>query len=136
MKFANPSKKARTVASTRGHTINFPGRGSPGGDEATGFVFVNVPPALNAEVIAAGLIPESELQDEPEHDLPVAPLELAERELALFNAYGKLVERGNREDFAGNGSPRVDALTTVLGWKPDAKENRNAWQAYQTREKD
>lgn len=130
MKFANPSKKSRTIASIKGHAIEFPGK------TADGPVFVMVPPSLRAEVMAAGMIPESEIEEEKEDALPTPPSEPSERVAALHKVYGQLVERGARDDFAGNGSPKVEAIAKVLGWKPDAKENRDAWLAYQTGGKD
>jgi hypothetical protein len=140
MKFANPLKKLRNITSTLGHSIDFPGKGTkkeacPEGLEpdANGFVWVFVPPAIVPEAVAAGFMPDSEVQEEDEDELPTAPTDSDERQLAMFEAFDKLVARGAREDFTASGSPRVDAVEKVLGWKPDKNEMRDAWIANQAK---
>jgi hypothetical protein len=125
MRFANPSKKLRTVASTRGHCIDFPGK------TAEGLVFVQVPPALHEEVLAAGLISESEIEEEVDPTVIVAPTDPDKRHEALHAAFEALVKRQQREDFSGNGAPKPAAMDKQLGWTLDPKELKVAWPKFQ-----
>ena len=115
MRFANPSKKTKVHASTKGHAIEFPGRvavdakGKPPEGfklpegamlSKEGLVYVHVPPLLHAEVKAAGFEPESEMEDGDEPTLPKKPESSAELETELFAAFDVLVESARREDFA------------------------------------
>jgi hypothetical protein len=136
MKFANPLKKLKNIASTRGHSIDFPGRVAPTKENPEGLTFVYVPVSVQAEAIAAGLMPESELDEPLDKAVVKAPEDPAERQAAVFKAFDTLVERGDRDEFAGNGSPKPDAVSKELDWKIDAKELKTAWPLYQARSTD
>jgi Arc/MetJ family transcription regulator len=135
VKFANPLKKLKNIASVRGHSIDFPGK-LPTKENPEGLTFVYVPPALQTEAIAAGLMPESELDEAPDAVVVKAPEDPAARKDAVYKAFRTLVERADREEFAGNGLPKADAVNTALGWKLDGKELKTLWTAFQSAETD
>jgi len=131
MRFANPLKRTRQVVSTTGHSVEFPGK------EADGtLAFVHVPPALEAEAIAAGLVPESDVEEPVASTGPVRPTNPEELKAAVFEGFGKMVDRGDREDFAGNGFPKVDLLSALLGWRVEAREVKDLWPQFQAAEQE
>lgn len=106
----------RTVISTCGLSVEFK-KGEP----------VLVAPAMYAEVIAIGAIPEDEI---PEDEMPKGkptPEQLAEREAQMFGAFKKIVAGAVREDFTSDGTPSNVALSRELGWSAQAKERDAAW---------
>lgn len=106
----------RTIASTCGLSIEFKK------NELT-----LVPPAMFAEVIAAGGVPENELTED---DLPKkadTPDALVEREKAMFKAFEDIVARNVREEFTAGGMPHNKVLSEKLGWSVNAKERDAAW---------
>jgi hypothetical protein len=131
MRFANPSKKLRTVASVRGHVIDFPGKTAPTPDNPTGLVFVLVPPAIYEEVQAAGLVSETEMEEEVDEAVVKAPDNPEERKQAIYAAFEALVNRNAREEFAGNGAPKAAAVDKQLGWTLDPKELKVVWPKFQ-----
>lgn len=109
----------RTIASTCGLSIEF----------KKGELHL-VPPAMYAEVIAAGGVPETEI---PEDEMPKGvptPAELAEREAAMFKAFTAIVLRGSREDFTAGGAPHNAVLSRELGWAVSGKERDVAWAKF------
>lgn len=110
----------RTVASPRGHTIEFK-KGEP----------TYVPPECYEDVIAVGAIPEEELPEEPVAE-GAEPTDPAERQKAIFDAFEKLVLRNGREDFAASGAPNGKALNNLLGFTVDSKERLTLWNKFQT----
>lgn len=152
MRFGNPSKKTKTIASLKGHSVEFPGKGSVTQDElpkfeekykdresvvdANGVVFVYVPATMHDEVIAAGLLPESEME---EHEAPNAPKKPESAEKLredVFAAFDTLAELNNREDFAGNGYPKADSLHKLLGYRLTSAEVKDLWPKYMQAKKD
>jgi hypothetical protein len=115
----------RTVASTCGLSLEFV-KGE----------FHLVPPAMYAEVIAAGAIPESEI---PEDELPKAaatPEALEAREAAIFKAYEAIVLRNVREEFTAGGMPHNAVLAAQVGWPVAAKERDSTWVKFLAKESD
>lgn len=109
----------RTIASTCGISIEF----------KKGELHL-VPPAMFDEVIAAGGVPEHELDEE---DLPKktnTPEALAARKEALFKVFDDVVLRNVREEFTAGGMPHNRVLSEKLGWSVDAKERDTAWVEY------
>lgn len=109
----------RTIISTCGLSMEFV-KGEP----------ALVPPAMYAEVIAAGGIPEEEI---PEEEMPSArptPDQLADREKQMVKAFDVIVRRATREDFTAGGVPHTTALSRELGWSVQAKERDVAWVKY------
>lgn len=114
MKFMLP--RNRTIASTCGISIEFV-KGQ----------FHLVPPAMYAEVIAAGGVPENEI---PEDELPKkadTPEAVAEREAAMLAAFTKIATRNNRNDFTAGGMPHLSVLGRELSFEVTAKERDAAW---------
>lgn len=117
MKFVLHRK--RTIISTCGLSIEFE-KGVP----------ALVPPAMYAEVIAAGGVPEDEI---PEEDLPAPPAtpeQLVEREKAMFKAFDTIVRRAARDEFTAGGVPNNAVLSREVGWSVQAKEAKAAWVKY------
>jgi hypothetical protein len=111
--------RTRTLATNKGHIVEFI-KGLP----------TYVPPELYDDATAIGAIPEDEL---PETELPpgvVEPNGAAERQAALFTAFGTIVTRGRRDDFAASGAPGAKAVNDLLGWPVQAKERMTAWEQF------
>lgn len=118
-------QRDRTIASTCGIAIEFK-KGE----------YHLVPPAMYAEVIAAGGVSENEI---PEDELPKkadTPAALAEREAAIFKAFETITLRNTREDFTAGGMPHNAVLARETGWAVNAKERDAAWVKFLAREKD
>lgn len=130
MKFANPSKKTRTVVSMKGHSLEFPGVSSDG------FVFVHVPPALHQECIQAGLLPEEELQEEEVKPKTSEPEDPEARKAQVYTVFTDMVARGAREEFGANGAPKALAVSKYLGWDIQNAEMKDLWTTYQVDSKD
>jgi hypothetical protein len=106
----------RTIASTCGISIDF----------KKGELHL-VPPAMYAEVLAAGGVPEDEI---PEDEMPPAaptPEQLLDREAAMMKAFKAIVLRNDRNDFTAGGTPHASVLSRDLGWSVQAKERDAAW---------
>lgn len=116
----------RTIASTFGHAIEFK-KG----------VLTEVPPLMHAEVLAAGGVPESELDLEPKKPEAVTePTDPNERKKAVFAMFEKVVLRNKRDDFTAGGAPHGKVLALELGWTLPNKERDLLWVAYAQRDKD
>lgn len=116
MKFMLP--RNRTIASTCGLSIEF----------KKGEMHL-VPPAMYAEVIAAGGVPENEI---PEDELPgkeSAPEAVAARAAALKAALEKIATRNVSTEFTAGGMPHLAVIERELGWSVTAKERDAAWVA-------
>lgn len=138
MRFANPSKKTRTIASTKGHAVEFPGKGSIAKKDATagmlvtddGLVFVHVPHLMQTEVLQHGLLSETEIEDEPESDVKVKPENPTKLKDDLYRAFDKLVADAARDDFAGTGLPKPAAVSREVGYAVSPTEVKDFWQRY------
>jgi hypothetical protein len=106
----------RTIASTCGISIEF----------KKGELHL-VPPAMYAEVIAAGGVPEGELTEDELPEGAATPEALAEREAAMIAAFEKIVLRNERGEFTAGGMPHSAVLARELGWAVQAKERDAAW---------
>lgn len=113
-RFALP--RNRTIASTCGLSIEF----------KKGELHL-VPPAMFAEVIAAGGVPENELSEDELPKKTDTPEALAEREAAVFAAFDKIVLRNTREDFTAGNVPHATVLAREVGWAVTAKERDLFW---------
>lgn len=114
MKFMLP--RNRTIASTCGLSIEF----------KKGELHL-VPPAMYAEVIAAGGVPESELAEDEMPPAPPTPEALEDRKAAIFKAYEAIAKRNNRDDFTAGGMPHNAVLARETGWAVAAKERDATW---------
>lgn len=110
----------RTVISTCGLSIEFK-KGEP----------TLVPPQMYQEVMAVGAVPEDEIPDDELPKGPATPETLAARKAMMVEAFKKIVERGNREDFTAGGAPHNALLSRELGWSVNAKERDAAWAEFQ-----
>lgn len=114
MKFMLP--RNRTIASTCGLSIEF----------KKGELHL-VPPAMYAEVIAAGGVPESELSEDEMPKAAITPESLAERKAQMTAAFKRIVARNDREEFTAGGMPHNTVLAREVGWSVQAKERDAAW---------
>ena len=147
MRYGNPSKKAKTIASLKGHAVEFPGKGSVAKSDVVpphpkfperamlvsddGVVYVYVPQALHEEVIAAGMLPESEIEEKDDRAGPRKPEDKAALEEQLFDTFRILVAAGERESFAGTGVPKVQAVEKLLGYDVTKADVGDAWTKFQ-----
>jgi hypothetical protein len=109
----------RTIASTCGLSIEFK-KGE----------FHLVPPAMYAEVIAAGGVPETEIPDDEKPPAPPTPESLAEREVLLFAAFEDMAKKNARNEFTAGGMPHLGPLAQRLGFSVEAKERDAAWAKF------
>ena len=114
MRFMLP--RNRTISSTCGLSIEF----------KKGQMHL-VPPAMYDEVIAAGGVPESELEEDELPPKPITPEAQAEREKKLFEVYAKIAKRNARNDFSAGGQPHLSVLQRELGWEVTTKERDSTW---------
>lgn len=118
MKFV--MNRTRTIASVMGLSIEFE-KGVP----------TSVPAYMYQEVIAAGGVPEDELNDD---DLkagnPNKPADADAQTLAIFEVFEKLALRNVREEFTAGGQPHLSVLAKELGWNVTAKERDVAWAEF------
>lgn len=140
MRYGNPSKKPRVIASVRGHAIEFPGRGSVPKDakppegavvDDIGTVYVFVPVTMEAEVAAAGMVPESEIEEQDERAKPLKPEDQGKLKKDVYDALDVLVAAGEREAFGANGQPKPAALEKLLGYAVNNAELKEFWRTYQ-----
>lgn len=123
MRFKMP--RDRVIASTCGLAIGFK-KGE----------FQLVPPAMYAEVIAAGGVSEDEIPDDELPEKPPTPEDLAEREKALFAVFTKLATRNQRNDFTAGGMPHLSVLAKEIPWEVTAKERDAAWTKFLSKAND
>lgn len=144
MRYGNPSKKTKVIASTKGHAVEFPGRGTIAKTEAPkgalvaddGTVFVPVPDPIVSEVAAQGMLPESELEEAEDVVKPLRPEDPEKLKAAAYKAFDQLVAGADRESFAGTGVPKGNAVEKVLGYALNNAEIKDLWGKYLIDKKD
>jgi hypothetical protein len=114
MRFKLP--RNRTISSTCGLSIEFKK------DE-----WHLVPPAMYADVIAAGGVSEDEIPEDEKPAVASTPEALAEREAAIFKAYTTIAKRNRRGDFTAGGMPHAAVLAQTTGWAVADKERDSTW---------
>lgn len=111
------TSRDRTLAHL-GHTLNFK-KGEP----------TWVPPECVAAAEALG----ADFVDPPPEEVaapaPTEPQGEARAE-AIFAAFELLTARNGREDFTASGSPKVDAVRDMIGFKADKREVDAAWTKF------
>jgi hypothetical protein len=127
MKFANPTKTDKEVATTVGHAFTFPGmkNGEP--------QFIYVPPVARKQVREAGMIPEDENGYEEEKKVvkTARPEDDDEFKKDVFTAFAMMVEEGDTKKFTAGGLPQDKALAKILGYEIDAAERKDLWAEFQ-----
>lgn len=120
MKFVMPRNR---VVSGFGHAVEF-AKNEP----------THVPPDLYEQVMAAGGVPETELNLDPPAPPggPTEPRDPIEREKAIFSAFEKLVLANRRGDFTAGGVPHPAALRNTLGWDLPNKERDILWVKFRS----
>lgn len=144
MRYGNPSKKAKTIPSTRGHVLNFPGRIAladgklpkgivlPEGATADtdGVIYIYVPPQLRGEVAMHGMQPESEIPEGDEIKVAAKPEDPEVLRKSANDAFDLLVEAAERESFGANGVPKAQAVEKLLGYPLTNGELKDLWGRY------
>ena len=112
----------RTITSLMGHSIAFK-KGE----------LTYVPKEMYADAVAAGAIPENELEED---EKPVAKTELTadERKNAIFSAFAAIVEKNDRESFTGNGLPDAKVVSSLTGFTVSAAERATLWTEFKQKE--
>lgn len=110
----------RTLASKMGHSIEFK-KGVP----------THVPPECHEEALGMGAVPESELEDADQKDVPLTDEEKSEKLVAAIEA---MVGRNQRDDFTAAGLPHSKALAGIVGFPVDASQRDAAWAKFQAKE--
>lgn len=125
MRFKMP--RNRTLASTCGLSIEFVKN-----------EFHLVPPAMYGDVLAAGGVPEDEIDEAEMPSKPPTPEMLDAREQLLFTAFEKIAKRNNRNDFTAGGQIHLSVLSKATGvdWDVTAKERDAAWVKFQAKAND
>lgn len=113
----------RTISSTCGLSIEFK-KGE----------LKLVPPAMYAEVIAAGGVPETELAEDELPPVGVTPEALAEREAAMFKAFQSIATRNAREEFTAGGMPHLAVVAKETAFAVSAKDRDAAWVKFMAKE--
>ena len=109
----------RVLASVLGLSVEFK-KGVP----------THVPPELHNEALAIGAEPEDELVEEKPATKTNEPADPNKRKEEIFAAFEMLALRNERTDFTAGGTPRDQALESVLGWKLSAKERDILWAEF------
>lgn len=109
-----------TLSTTLGHSVRFV-RGEP----------TYVPPAVRHLAIGVGAVPAdgSDPNVLPEEQTETVQLSPEERVGAIRAAIERIVARNERLDFTAAGIPTVAAVSDMLGWKVNAREIAQEWQA-------
>lgn len=151
MRYGNPSKKNKVVASLKGHSIEFPGRGTVAAEDIKpvknvpedrqtilkdGMVFIHVPHGLEHEVAQNGMIPEVEIEETEVPAGPVRPEDPQKLKTEVYAAFDKLVAAAERESFGGHGVPKGNAVEKVLGYALNNAEIKDFWTKYTVDKKD
>ena len=110
-----------TLNTMKGHSVHFEKN-----------VPTHVPPAIYQDALGIGALPPdgAEPSIEEKTVLDKAPADPVDRAPLILAAIHKLVDANRREDFTAAGSPTVDAVSTVVGFKVQSKEIAPVWQAY------
>jgi len=144
MRFGNPSKKTKVIASTKGHAVSFPGKGTLKQADAPkeylvtedGLVFVPVPTSIQSEVAAQGMLPESEIEEKEERSGPAKPDTREALQQAVFEAFEILVATNDRESFTGVGVPKAPVVEKLLGYAVTNTEIKELWTEFKIAQKD
>jgi hypothetical protein len=145
MRYGNPSKKSKIIASTKGHAIEFPGKGTTDKDKVPaeailatdGILYVRVPDAIAEEVASAGMLPESEIEEPADGPkLPKRPEDPSIVQKEVFAAFDLVIEANERESFSGTGLPKPAAMEKILGYSLNNAEIKDLFGRYLSSKKE
>lgn len=111
MKFFPPADEAIQIGLTSGHMAVI----EPGGSE--------LHPSFHREAIARGCLPEGIDR------APQEPAQAFDKMAAIIEAMHKMVDEGNEADFTGDGKPKTDAVSKLVGFTVSRDERDTAWEA-------
>lgn len=112
-----------TLRTTKGHQLRF-----------TKDVPVGVPSIIYREAVTIGAVRSDgavAFEEDKKGPPPKTAIEMAE---LLEEAFSTLVKTGNREDFNGNGNPKLEAVNRVTGERYDARTANEGWKLYQAKQ--
>ena len=115
------------LRTTKGHTITFE-KGKP----------TNVPPIIVQDAVGIGAIPvdqkDGDVLGEEAKPQPSMPPE--ERKAKIFEAFGTMKMRNERNDFTASGVPDARRLQPLLGFELTSKERDTFWQEFRALEQE
>lgn len=114
----------RVFSTTSGHIIAFKK------DEETW-----VPPDAVSYVMSAGAVPVDESFVPPEDENTTTAdngeqLSPDERRAKITEAYDFMISRNDRDDFTAGGKPHPRAVSKIVGFTVESKENNLVWQSF------
>ena len=89
-----------------------------------------VPSPLVPQVVAAGGVPETEVEDEAQAPASTIPTDPDARKKAVYTAFEVIIARNARDDFTAANSPSVDAVKRELGWSMTKRDLAEAWASF------
>lgn len=109
MKFFPPGDEAIQIGLTSGHMAVVEPQGS------------ELHPAFHKEAIALGCMPEGigRAPQEPEQGF--------NKMAAIIEGVQRMIDSGNEADFTGDGKPKTDALSKLVGFTVSRDERDTAW---------
>lgn len=111
MKFFPPGDEAIQIGLTSGHMAVVEPQGS------------ELHPAFHKEAIARGCMPDGIER------APNEPEQAFDKMASIIEAMHKMVDAGNEADFTGDGKPKTDAVSKLVGFTVSRDERDTAWDA-------
>jgi hypothetical protein len=94
-----------------------------------------VPPLCTEDVIAIGAVPQEDGVDVvPPDAAPEVELTAEQREAKLFDAFGIMLARNEREDFTAANQPHCKKLYPIVGFEVPTGERDEAWKKYRLKQ--
>jgi len=113
--------RAFTLRTTKGHSIRFE-KGKR----------TWVPPLCHEDVVSIGAVPDDAEEGDvlPPDKAPIVDLTPEQRELALFDAFEKLLARNDRGDFTASNQPHCKKLGAIVDFEVSIPERDEAWRKF------
>lgn len=115
------------LRTTKGHTIRFE-QGKP----------THVPPVCIEDAVAIGAVPVNAKDGDILGDEAKAQPSLSadERKAKVFEAFGVMKTRKERNDFTASGIPDARRLSPLLGFEITSRERDAYWAEFRTQEQE
>lgn len=114
------------LRTTKGHTITFR-KGEP----------TSVPPVIVSDAVAIGAIAvDGDVNVLGDEAVPTPSMTPDERKAKVFEAFGKMKIRNERNDFTASGVPDARRLQPLLGFEITSKERDTYWTEFRALEQE
>jgi hypothetical protein len=115
------------LRTTKGHSVRFV-KGKPS----------NVPPRCVEDALAIGAVPTDPKEGDILEDAPKAAPSMSadERRAKVFEAFGIMKMRGERQDFTASNAPNTKRLPALVGFEVTRKERDSYWRDFQAQEQE